>query len=109
MRYRTIVADPPWAYASFRLNPGGRTDRHAPLPYPSMTVEEIQQLPVPALMDEDCLVWLWTTQRYLPRSFEVLAAWGADYRQTIVWHKPRSSPFCYPFAPQTAEFLLAAV
>jgi N6-adenosine-specific RNA methylase IME4 len=54
-----------------------------------MTLDQIQAIPVcdwahPA----GAWLFLWTTNRYLPDAFDVLDAWGFDYRQTIVWAKP---------------------
>jgi N6-adenosine-specific RNA methylase IME4 len=115
-RYRTIVADPPWHYDSFpgteatgkdkRLGQGKRFDR--PMPYPSMTLDEIKTLPVPALADDDARLFLWTTNRYLRESFGVLHAWGFTYRQTLVWVKPGAPPFGGSVARNLAEFLLVA-
>jgi N6-adenosine-specific RNA methylase IME4 len=113
-RYRTIVADPPWHYDSFpsteatgqdkRLAPGKSLSR--PMSYPSMTVEEICALPIASLADDSARVFLWTTNRYLPDSFGVLAAWGFTYRQTLLWVKPGVPPFGGSVARNFAEFLL---
>jgi N6-adenosine-specific RNA methylase IME4 len=52
-------------------------------------------------------VWLfmWTTNRYLPDAFNVVNAWGFEYRQTIVWAKP-SFPIGGCVTPNAAEYLL---
>jgi N6-adenosine-specific RNA methylase IME4 len=109
--YACIVADPPWHYEARPLNartPGKwsvRADK--PMPFSTMQLEEIASLPVHALTGEDCRMFLWTTNRYLPEAFDVLAGWGFTYRQTLVWHKTGDvSPYGPPLARQTAEFLL---
>lgn len=114
--YRTIVADPPWPYGNgFVSLPGdprqrGHRVKRKPLPYPSMTLEEIAALPVRDLADRDCRLFLWATNRYLPDAFGVLAAWGFEYKQTLVWHKTGNpSPFGGSIAPNQAEYLLVAV
>lgn len=93
MKYRTIVADPPWDYAGFA---GGHSRTPGkwegpvvtvPLPYRSMTLDEIRSLPVAEMADIDSRLFLWTTNRYLPDSFSVMNAWGFRYRQTLIWHK----------------------
>lgn len=89
-RYRTIVADPPWHYDRFANNVG--TKQSVTLPYPSMTVPEIEALPVGQLADEDCRLFLWTTSRYLPAAFPILDAWGFRYSRVLVWHKPDPPP-----------------
>jgi N6-adenosine-specific RNA methylase IME4 len=122
VKYRTIVADPPWEYGEgFVSYPGTRLRRNAlgkqggqrrvskPLPYESLSLDEIRLLPVLDLAEPDCALWLWTTSRYLPASFEVIAAWGFSYRQTLVWHKVRAVPALGgSVAPNHAEFLLLA-
>ena len=114
VRYRTIVADPPWEYEPFvSINrTHGRTYNRRvtkPLPYPSMTLAEIRALPVGELADRDCFLWCWTTNRYLPEIFPLVSAWGFSYAQTIVWHKLKfGSPFGGSVAPNRAEYLILA-
>ena len=80
------------------------------LPYESMTVEEICALPVAECGADDCRLFLWTTNRYLPDAFKVLAAWGFEYKQTLTWRKTGNpSPFGGSVAPNHAEYLLVAV
>lgn len=114
-RYRTIVADPPWQYPEgFPRSPGtGRDHRVKPgrivsrdLPYGGMSVSEIRALPVAALADDDCRLFLWATNKWLPDAFGVADAWGFQYRQTLVWQKATGGPFVASVAPNTAEFLL---
>jgi len=115
VKYRTIVADPPWEYdGGFATLPGGLMKRGGkpfvkPLPYPSMALAEIRALPIQPMAEAGCWLFLWTTNRYLPKSFDILAAWGFEYRQTLVWHKTGNpSPFGGAVAPNHAEFLLVA-
>jgi N6-adenosine-specific RNA methylase IME4 len=114
-RYRTIVVDPPWRYEGFPTashDPGksGKKWQAAVqvkgLPYPSMSMEEIEALPIPELGLPEVNVFLWATQRYLPNAFSLLNAWGLLYRQTLVWHKSGVPPFAGSIAPNDAEFLL---
>jgi N6-adenosine-specific RNA methylase IME4 len=81
-----------------------------PLPYNLMTLEQIRTLPVRGLAAPDgARLFLWTTNRYLPEAFVVIAAWGFTYKQTLVWHKTGNpSPFGGSVAPNHAEFLLVA-
>lgn len=83
--YDLVYADPPWRYEA----PGGETpelravERH----YPTMTVEEIATLPVPAAPDAAC--FLWATNPLLREGLEVLDAWGFTYRTNLAWVKDR--------------------
>lgn len=113
--YRTIVADPPWAYDDgFATASRGDTWADKPatraLPYSSMSVDEIAALPVGDLAHPDgAYLFCWTTSRYLPATFPILESWGFVYRQTLVWHKVKSvSPFGGTVAPNHAEFVLVA-
>lgn len=98
MRYRTLVADPPWHYRDWPgLSTSEKTHYRAsgeavlgvrrPIGYPTMTVDEIAALPVGDLAEGDAHLYLWTTNRYLRDSFMVLDAWGFRYSQTLVWAK----------------------
>lgn len=108
-QYRTIVADPPWHYDGFTTATAGMK-HDAPLPYESMSEEAILALGGPVrdlVMPGGAFLFLWTTNRYLPLSFDVMGAWGFRYRQTITWHKTGCpSPFGGTVAPPHSEFLL---
>ena len=111
MKYRTIVADPPWEYEAHPRGPSsfGRLSRHE-LPYQQMTLEEIGRLPIGDMADKDAHLWLWTTNRYLPSAFGLVTAWGFTYKQTMVWRKTGCpTPFAASFAPNHAEYLLFCV
>lgn len=110
-RYRTIVADPPWAYddpfGGYNSASGNRLLVRRKLPYESMTVEEIAALPVAKLADPaGANLFLWTTNRYLPSAFDVMKAWGATYRQMLLWSKTGANPNTGSIAPTSCEFLL---
>jgi len=108
-RYRTIVADPPWHYEGFAIRQGHRGSVAVkPLPYPSMSIEEIEALPIADLAARDCRIFLWTTNRYLPAAFDVLRSWGFEYRQALVWHKTDANLPAH-VAPNSAEFVLVGV
>lgn len=113
--FRTIVADPPWKYGKWGkasekafLVSGicEETNKEIPMPYPTMSVDEICALKVGELAADDCDLYLWTTQKYLPDAFKVLAAWGFKYCQTLTWCKtPRGTGQGGLFCP-TTEFLI---
>ena len=105
-RYSTVVVDPPWPIQKIvrRVRP----NQTARLDYPTMSVAEIQALPVNGLLDDDAFVFLWTTQRFLPTSFDVVKAWGLTYRFQMVWHKPGGiQPYGLP--QYNGEFVTVAV
>lgn len=81
-KYRTILADPPWA-----LNQVGGygASRH----YPVMPLDKIAGLRVDQLAEDNAHLWLWVTNADLFRQVEVMAAWGFQYRSCLTWIKPR--------------------
>ena len=99
-KYKTIVADPPWAMTRATGNGFGRRDKQGnrildgvamktvPLDYPTMSIEEICALPVRELAEADAHLYLWTTQSFLRRTYEVLDAWGFRQGAMLVWSKP---------------------
>ena len=76
--FHVIVADPPWRYES------GNS-----LPYPTMDIEEIKAMPVAEIADENAILWLWTTNAHLRVAFDVVEAWGFEYRTLLTWVKDR--------------------
>ncbi len=92
--YRTILVDPPWQYGVWGNS--------------YLTVEQIKAIPVKSLANKNCELYLWTTQKYLPDSFEVLKAWGFKYCQTLTWcKKPMGKGQGGVYTP-TTEFLILA-
>jgi N6-adenosine-specific RNA methylase IME4 len=89
--FRTIAADAPQEFRSYTAlqvsNPGSRRDveRH----YPTMSIEEIAQLPVRDLVHpEGAHLWLWVTGPNLMRAPEILKGWGFWYSSLgFVWVK----------------------
>ena len=93
-RYRTIVADPPWhyecmggGYAWRKGKPSGVTGRPM-LAYETLSVDELIALPVVEIADDDALLFLWTTQRYLWDAPRIAEAWGFKRSKVLTWCKP---------------------
>lgn len=76
-KYRTIYADPPWAYAN-------------KAPYPTMTVEELTKLNPKSLAHESgAFLLMWTTWPMLRKGVPqaLLSAWGFEWIGEFVWKK----------------------
>lgn len=67
-RYGAIYADPPWRFEAWS---GAGTDRAAENHYPTMTLEEIEALPVGDMAADDCALFLWATMPHLQEAFRV--------------------------------------
>lgn len=85
-RYGVIYADPPWRFEPYSRETG--MDRAADNHYPTMTIEEIKALDIPAA--NDCALFLWATAPMLLEGLDVLARWGFSYRSHLVWEKDRT-------------------
>lgn len=79
-RYNVILCDPPWRYDFAETK-----NREIENQYPTMTLDEIKALNVPA--DDDCVVFMWATAPKLEQAFEVLKAWGFTYKTCAIWDK----------------------
>lgn len=84
-KYKTIYIDPPWEEKG-----GGKIKRGADRHYKLMKLSEIQDLPIRNLIDtEGCHLYMWVTNNFLPKAFDLLKAWGFDYITLITWNKDR--------------------
>jgi N6-adenosine-specific RNA methylase IME4 len=84
-KFATIVVDPPWDWADEGdVNQMGR----AKPDYATMPLEDLFRLPIPELSDEDCHLYLWVTNRSLPKAFDLMETWGFRYVTTLTWPKP---------------------
>jgi N6-adenosine-specific RNA methylase IME4 len=83
-KYHTIYADPPWLERG-----GGKIKRGADKHYALMKTKDIAALPVAEIAEDDCHLYLWTTNNFLPDALEVIKAWGFRYVTTITWMKDR--------------------
>jgi N6-adenosine-specific RNA methylase IME4 len=86
--YDVIVCDPPWPYGT-QYNSEGR---RAANPYPEMSLEEIAadgDVEIAAKAAPDCILWLWTTHRFMRHSFPLLDRWGFADKQIVTWEKQK--------------------
>lgn len=108
--YKTLLIDPPWQYGKWGKGSEAAICQigDVPMPYHQMRVSDIAALPINQLMAENCDVYVWTTQKYLPDVFDVIKAWGLKYCQTLTWCKaPRGTGQGGLYCP-TTEFLILA-
>ncbi len=86
IRYQTIVADPPWPV---RQPPKTFTKgtANSPLPYATMTVEDIAVLPVKDHAATSCHLYLWTVNRFVRAAYDVVEAWGFTPSMLLTWCK----------------------
>lgn len=84
-RFATIVIDPPWDWGDEGdVDQMGRSRPD----YATMSIAELRGLPVGELADVDAHIYLWITNRSLPKGFDLLEAWGFRYITALTWVKP---------------------
>lgn len=83
-KYKTIYADPPWNEVG-----GGKIKRGADRHYALMKTKDIMALPVQNIADENCHLYLWVTNNFIPDALQVIKAWGFRYMTCITWVKDR--------------------
>jgi N6-adenosine-specific RNA methylase IME4 len=84
-QYGVLYADPP-----YRFEPRSRVtgmDRAADNHYPTMFLEQIKALQVPAAADS--VLFLWATQPMLFHAKAVMEGWRFEYKSHCVWEKDR--------------------
>jgi N6-adenosine-specific RNA methylase IME4 len=81
-KYQLILIDPPWRY-EFSVS----TSREIENQYPTMSLEEIKDLPIGEMAAKDSVIFLWVTSPKLEEGLEVLKAYGFKYVTSAVWDK----------------------
>lgn len=105
--YSTIVADPPWHYDERVIEYGrDRGAISAPMPYSTMTDDEIARLPVIDLAAPSAHLYLWTTNQHLWVARDVALGWGFDPVQVLVWAKTPAGLGPGGVFANTTEFII---
>lgn len=82
VKFPVIYADPPWKYEHSNTD-----SRKIENQYPTMDLEDICNLQVPA--NNDSILFLWTTAPKLEEGLKVLNQWGFSYRSCAIWDKQK--------------------
>ena len=98
-RHRALLVDPPWQYDMDFLGRG------APQ-YALMDEDQLRALPVPSWAEDDCHLYLCTTNALMPKAVALVAHWGFEHKTIITWKKPHYGLGAY-FRGQTEHVLFA--
>lgn len=95
--FQVIYADPPWSYGNKQFNPKtGRATSTADDHYGTITLADLKVLPVPDVVGDDALLFMWATSPHLDQAIELGRAWGFVYKTVaFVWEKVRKNPGAY--------------
>lgn len=84
-KYSAIVFDPPWSWEDEGdVSQLGRARPN----YHTMTFDEIAALPIGDYAEPNAHIYLWITNRSLPKGQALLDSWGFRYITALTWCKP---------------------
>ncbi len=89
-KYQIIYADPPWSYYNdSNAKPNCTTVKGMRRPpYSVMSSDSIKNLKVKDISDENCILFIWTTDYHLEKCLEVIKSWGFTYKTIgFAWNK----------------------
>lgn len=81
--FKALIIDPPWDFEVWDKDTGtgkGPT-------YDLMTLDDILAMPVSQLSAADSVLYLWSTNPFMPQALECLNSWGFSYRTKFPWIK----------------------
>ena len=119
-KYKTIIADPPWKYegrgpASSKEH---RPNSYGAAPsseerYGAMTMDELKQLPIKNMAEDKAHLYLWVTNAFIERGWQLCKDWGFEPKTVVTWGKIRradgkpSMKTGYYFRGATEHFIFA--
>lgn len=107
-KYSIIYADPPWDYnGKMQFDKTGMSENNkgwnkdifissASFKYPTVKTNLLKTLNVRSIADEDCLLFMWSTNPHLAQAIELGNAWGFEYKTiAFIWDKMVHNPGQY--------------
>lgn len=89
-KYDVVYADPPWKHNLTTTTKKGNpfATVNSAVQYKTMTTAELCSLRVVDRVADDCALYLWVLNGFLPPAFEVMDAWGFRFATVaFVWNK----------------------
>ena len=103
-KYKIIVVDPPWEIKKIKKKV---RPNQVDMDYPMMSIDKIKELKIPKIADNNCICFIWTIDKYLYITPEILESWGFKYHLTMAWDKTNGLAM-YGFNRQT-EFIVVGL
>lgn len=99
-QYGAIYADPPWRFKTFSAKgrdrcPDGYSKDGNIKHYFTMSLADIEALPVGDLAADDCALFLWATDPLLPEAIKLGGTWGFTYK-TVAFYWAKTSGDKFP-------------
>ena len=107
-KFNIIYADPPWDYnGKLQFDKSSKDAESinlskkifissATFKYPTLKTSELMKLPVQEIANDNCLLFMWTSNPHLAQAIELAKAWGFEYRTVaFVWDKMNHNPGQY--------------
>ena len=88
-KYNIIYADPPWKYGSKQpFRSGGVRFHSLEEEYPMVSTDQMCQWDVGRIADNDCALFMWTTDSHVEDAIKLMKAWGFKYVTiAFIWAK----------------------
>jgi len=84
-KYKIIYSDPAW---TFKVYSDKGKDRSAEKHYKISSLQDMKNLNVKNIADENSILFMWATYPNLKEAFELISAWGFEYKTTaFTWVK----------------------
>lgn len=89
--YRTILADPPWAFKTYNNKTGTTPHRGAEDHYGVASFADMARIPVEQAAAKDCALFMWVVDSHLDEALQLGAVWGFTFKTcAFVWFKSRN-------------------
>jgi len=79
--FDVIYSDPPWEYSNTGLTGMIEKQEH----YHTLSIEKLCDMTIP--IAKNAVMFLWVTNPMVEVAFQVIKAWGFEYKTNIVWVK----------------------
>lgn len=91
MKFKVIVADPPWPFKdTLKMS---EVPRGAEANYSVMTIKDIKELPMKQFIDPNgSILALWVPSSLLQEGLDTMKEWGFSHKQTYIWVKTKKEP-----------------
>lgn len=88
-KYNVIYADPPWKFGSREVQKyGGKGFRPLEKVYSTEKSADMEQWDVKRIADENCAIFMWSTDAHIKEAVKLMEAWGFKYVTiAFIWAK----------------------